>query len=896
MPVIVGIAAVWTAIGGVTIAGVAVGAMVQSMIISAAVGFLAMKLGEEEADQAAEDYGIKLNTTSGAAPMVIVYGRRMVGGTEWRGTSGADNKYLHRIMVIGEGEIDGIEGVYFNDVNREDSDGLKAATTYTVHSGTDGQAADPDLIQALEDWGVDHRGYGVAYIYVRMTYNPDVFTEGMPTLNVMVRGRKVFDPRTGLTAWSENPALCLRDYWTNARFGVGIPESRIDDATFIDAANYCDELVTFKDSEGVEFQAPRYTCNGVLNPDAGLIENSRRLLLCCRGIPVYSGGKYKLVIDRPEISTFDFSEDNIIGAWTFSGASKRSTLNQVRVRFYDKSINWDESLTSVGSDEFLTADNGQVFEEDLFYPLIDDLARVDIMGQHHVKQARQGVKCSFTCTLEGFGVDVGDVVTLTHSTPGWDRKLFRVNELTLDQADVMRVVLSEYDPSVYTFDILQPPEVPDTNLPDPFDSPPPVNLSLQSGTDHLQVAPDSTVITRLLVEWGAPASSFVDRYEVGYKLSTNAGWSTIETSERQHYFVPVVEGHNYDVRVRAVYYSGARSPWLTRENYTIIGKTEPPAAPGSFSYASQRDYTREFTWTPNDLDLDVKGYSIRYSTTLTHTWDEMTTLHNGLLLSSPWETNLLNAGTYRFAIKTLDTSGNESTLARYITAELSDSPTSSIVYARYPRQEGWPGIITGVISAAGDLESNDLTTWDDLGAMTWDQFEEWGQNGEDLIYQFEDIDLGTILVFRPVVSVQAQGAVSYAIDYSEDGITWNGWTVPAADVSARYLRVKITVVHQEAIVNSMSILLDGGKETESITDLDTAALAVPARIAAGNIRLPLTAAFTSIKTVSVALQNTGPGWTWEVIDKDPVNGPQIKIYNNTGTLADATLDAIVIGY
>lgn len=891
MPAIAAVAAVWGAIGSIPV----VGAMIQSAIISAAVGAAAQKLGEQQADQAAEDYGAKVNTTNNTAPLMVTYGRRVLGGNEARFTSGQSNRYLHRVMVIGEGEIGGVDEVQFNGKDVDDpANGYSSLVSYDIRTGTEGQAAVDDLVSRVDDWGVDHRGYGVAYVHVRTEWDRDVFETGVPLLTVKIRGIKVYDPRTGLTEWSDNPALCLRDYLTNARYGVGIPESFVDDAAFIEAANYCDELVTFRAPEGQEYNAPRYTCNGTLNPDNGALENTRRLLTACRGMLVFTGGKYELIIDKPEVSSFPFNEDNITGSWSFSGSSKRSLANQVRARFFDSARNWEDSMSVTKAGAYIDEDR-QLFEQDVFYPLTDELARVDILAQHHLKQSRQGLKASFTTTLGGLGAKAGRVVEITHATPGWEAKLFRVLSIEPESNDLVRVTVGEYDPSVYTFDVLQPPVIPDTALPDPFSAPPPSGLSLASGEEYLQVAPDGTLISRMLAWWITPPSSMVDRYEVGYKLSINTGWTSIETSEVQHFFVPVVDGHLYDVRVRAVYHSGRRSEWVVRTDYRVEGKTGKPAAPPSFSLELQRDHTRQFSWELNTTDLDAKGYVIRYSTDLAAEWEAMFTLHDGLLLSSPWETNLLNAGTYRFAIKTIDTSGNESAAARYMTATLSDSPTSSIFYARYPRQEGWPGTLEGYISTANDLESNDPTEFDDVD-LEFDEMELWGQNGDPLIYQFEDIDLGTILTFRPVVSVQAQGNVTYEVSVSDDGAVWTGWSVPAADITGRYLRVRVTVVHQEARINSMSIMLDGAQKEEELVDVDTAALPVSHRIGPGDIRLPVQQNFTTVRTVLPALHGTGPGWSWEIFDKTDPIGPRIRIYDNTGTLADATLDAIIKGY
>ena len=59
----------------------------------------------------------------------------------------------------------------------------------------------------------------------------DVFPRGLLTFSAIVKGKKVFDPRTSTTAWSANAALCLRDYLTSD-YGLGANSDEINDTVF----------------------------------------------------------------------------------------------------------------------------------------------------------------------------------------------------------------------------------------------------------------------------------------------------------------------------------------------------------------------------------------------------------------------------------------------------------------------------------------------------------------------------------------------------------------------------------------------------------------------------------------------------------------------------------------
>jgi hypothetical protein len=53
---------------------------------------------------------------------------------------------------------------------------------------------------------------GQAYLYVRFEFSTTVFPLGVPNVSAVVRGKKVLDPSTGRTAWTDNAALCVCEY------------------------------------------------------------------------------------------------------------------------------------------------------------------------------------------------------------------------------------------------------------------------------------------------------------------------------------------------------------------------------------------------------------------------------------------------------------------------------------------------------------------------------------------------------------------------------------------------------------------------------------------------------------------------------------------------------------
>jgi predicted phage tail protein len=348
-----------------------------------------------------------------------------------------------------------------------------------IHTGADDQPADEELVEAVSEWTTAHRLRGTAYLYTRLKYDQDVFPGGVPTITALVNGRKVYDPRDTSTAFSNNPALCIRDYLTNTRYGRGIDSSLIDDTSFSAAANYCDETVTIGGQS-----VARYTCDGVVDTGRTSLENIKELLTACRGFLIFSGGKYKLVIDKPETATFTFNEDNIVGGWAIGLGNKQNTFNRVRINYYNPDRDWQADVSAVESTALRTIDNGLLLEREIELPYTASEPRAKAIATMALNQSRQQVSCEFTATIEGMRCEVGDVVYISHKTPGWDTlnsgagKKFRVIEIALQSTDEVQVKAIEYDETVYDFGTIPASDpTPNTNLPDPSFVVAPTNLT-----------------------------------------------------------------------------------------------------------------------------------------------------------------------------------------------------------------------------------------------------------------------------------------------------------------------------------------------------------------------------------------------------------------------------------
>jgi hypothetical protein len=183
----------------------------------------------------------------------IVYGQTRVGGKiAFMGTSGT-NEYLHIVILMAAHEIESIDEVWVDDYvipnDALDVDGNVISGRYKdymrirKHLGSPTQVADPLLVAAVPQWNNNCRLQEIAYLYVMMKFNSDLYPSGVPNFSSIIKGKKVLDPRTDVTRWHPNVPLFWRDYMTSTAYGVGTDAADIEPTNIIAASNTADDIV-----------------------------------------------------------------------------------------------------------------------------------------------------------------------------------------------------------------------------------------------------------------------------------------------------------------------------------------------------------------------------------------------------------------------------------------------------------------------------------------------------------------------------------------------------------------------------------------------------------------------------------------------------------------------------
>lgn len=636
-----------------------IGALAQNFLISTAMG-AALNALSPKPQTASATRGYSIAGESGAAlDHQIIYGTSKVGGVRvYDSTSGGDkNKYLHRILVFAGHEIDSYVSIYVNDdiVTLDGSGFVTAPSQYLKdgkpyirikkYLGTTTQTADADLISDTTSissgaWTSLHKLSGLAYLYVRFEYNADVFPNGIPTVSAVVKGKKVYDPRTTTTVWSNNPALCLRDYLTQD-YGLAVPTTRISDTHVIAAANICDQSVTTNLGT-----TTRYTCDGAFVTAFTPSQVISDIITSMGGLFWYSQGKWRMKASAYTAPTVTLTQDDLRSSVSVSTRhSRRDTFNTVKGKFKGSESNWQEAdYPQVIDQPAIDADNGLVNTADYSLPFTSSSITAQRIAKIFLYRNREQLTVTASFGLKAFQVEVGDIVNLSLERFGWLPKTFEITNWSfgLTEGLDLQVNLTLREISSQVFDDVGGSlfETNNSSLPSAF-TVASVGVAVSSGTTLGAEA----LINTLYATITATDVSSVERVEVQYKLNTDTIWNAMGVGALGVYQVSGVPEGLYDVQARSYSYLGIKSGWTNVANFQVVTQATPPNSVTNISY-NLTSGSVGLQWLPIS-NADLSFYRIRHSVLETGaTWSDATTAVSKVPRPATSVTVPVKSGTY----------------------------------------------------------------------------------------------------------------------------------------------------------------------------------------------------------------------------------------------------------
>jgi hypothetical protein len=549
------------------------------------------------------------------------------------------------------------------------------------HLGSDIQAADATLLaECPTEWGASDQFRGLTYIVVRLDLNEAEFQGGPPQITAVVKGKKVYDHRTGLTVWSANAAVCVADFLT-APYGKDARTNQVSWDTVDAAANACDEVVTIGSWSG-----PRFTCNGTFTSDGDTDQTLDELLGSMAGW-ADGGGYWRIGAGVWTAPVTSITDDDNAGAVQIAGGEGIDDLfNGVRGQFNDPARFGVATDYAPYQSAVYAAEDGRPMWTDMPLPYTNDETRARNLARIAVERLR-GETLVYPAKLKVLNrVKVGQRVTMFCSALGISGTTYRLQQREEQPGGLVNLTFKQDVAANYDLvDAASPLPGSYNPLPDPFAIPPPVGLAAFTGDGYSLIA-GSTVIPRIYVNVAGDPQQAQDRLQIQWRTSTMSDWQelTVASGQQGAYIEGVSQGFTYFVRARWTRPSlGAVSDWRTT-GIKVAGKLLPPSKFDVFTVTTLGSGTRRYTfgYTVTPPPVDWVGAEIRYiaGTVPTPTWNLMTPLnaYNQAFTSSPIDSATPGAGTWTFACRSRD-SGGLATDMNVVTVTLGPPPADLYV-------------------------------------------------------------------------------------------------------------------------------------------------------------------------------------------------------------------------
>jgi hypothetical protein len=482
-------------------------------------------------------------------------------------------------IVYRNGSATRSSGTYWGNTSAERTnilgganDGDNARMTFNLHHGTTSQAADPMLSGILDNWTSDHKLTGIAYIAANYEYDTKGMFSGIPNLSIVVKGKKVYDPRKDTAhggtgshdfdtistyEWSDNAALCLLDYITNDEYGKGLGEADIDMSSFQTAATDSESTVaTITHTVSVETASTdtdilviaggseseytklkvgniytvddgvttyisskrllsmdyshvdlsganptpifklsfedgavttaitsttsctfseterRFHCNGVIDTDESVIDNTKLLISNMRGIFTYTNGKYSIDVEGTETPVQTLTEDHILDAGIqLNLESKEQKYNKVEIEFFNSQKKYETDTayyTGESSDTFLADDGNEILETRVQFPFVTNQRIAYNHAVSILKRSRSQRTISFLCSPRVLKSRVGEVIAINNTNLDLSAEQYRITNMTIQPDLNIEVTAIEYQGDIYGYN--DPPDEDLGIIKDPVES------------------------------------------------------------------------------------------------------------------------------------------------------------------------------------------------------------------------------------------------------------------------------------------------------------------------------------------------------------------------------------------------------------------------------------------
>ena len=492
------------------------------------------------------------NVRSPVSTRKLIYGEAKVGGTLVfisEGNTNSDREYLYMLFALASHECQSIDKVYISDeeCTLNGSGEVTSPTRYVKNSvnharfildmlgASTSQTLDSIMTTDTDLTATDHFK-GMTIAQARLKFDPDgMFASGIPQINFLVKGKKVYDPRdasqtidsSSTWTFSDNPALIIADF-IRSDFGLSVPHTNIDWTVVTASANTCDETVTLADGSTEK----RYTCNGMIDTGTPVQNNLDSLLSSMAGSMVYENGKYRILSGEFRTPTLTITERDLrtnINIQTKTPSSEQ--INTVTGLYVGEDTNYQPANYPIITDASFVTEDGQEQKAEINLSFTNSSTMAQRIAKIFLMRARKQFAMTLSLNLEKFTLSPGDTVKVTLNSLGFIEKIFEVVEWSFGASEnilAVDVLLKETDSTVYDFASSEEQSqgtVP--SLTPTFDQT--VATPSFSLTQQQDKAEDGTIIDQIVVDISDPPTDpHVKFYQIFWKENSESDYKIIE--------------------------------------------------------------------------------------------------------------------------------------------------------------------------------------------------------------------------------------------------------------------------------------------------------------------------------------------------------------------------------
>ena len=635
--------------------------------------------------------GLQVNSKNALAPMQFVYGKVRKGGIiTFQEVTGGSNKILHQIISLAGHEIDSVEDIYLNDNTVQMSNGSVTSALWGnkiklyVHDGS--QTSDTDAfsnstetlattLHAETTVTSDFIGKGIAYIYCRFEYDSTVFSNGVPQVTAVVKGKKVVTTINGVAqtpTWTDNAAWIIRDFIAS---DYGLEDSSIDYATFEEAASVSEDTTVLSDS------SKQYTINGVVQASQNSGTVLQEMMTSLGGTLFWGAGAWRLFAGAFVAPTKILTLDDLrSGISLDTKMSMANNFNAVRGTFIDKDGGYiSADYPQINSAVFLTEDNNVESVLDLALPYTTNSLAAQRLAKQMLFRNREQLTLSAEFGLNALNIEVGDFIKFRNDRYGWttgNEKTFEVTDWKLspnvEEGDLrVSMTLRESSSSAYGFDLADEQDIINNNtILLPYYSVP--NVGVTVSKEYREV--NEGVVNVLIIEATSNEIERVDSVIVKYKKTSDTEFKSVgqailvnEGNTAGRFEVVGIDAPqvnepaiNYTISVTPVNDLGYKGTTVTT-TFNVTHDTTPPSAPTNLTHLLSGG-TAFFNWLPVTA-LDLSHYKLYYSSNSSANFGDASTLIKVEKIARPATSVSFPALAGKFFVSSVDKTGNESTTA-----------------------------------------------------------------------------------------------------------------------------------------------------------------------------------------------------------------------------------------